>query len=69
MLGYCWLRLARSGNTFTASFSPNGKTWTQLPGTNLPLKPNLLAGLAASSANPRITTTVMFDNVKASLEK
>ncbi len=65
MLGCCWLRLARVGDTFTASYSPDGKTWTQLPETNLPLKPALLVGLAASSTDARITTTVMFDNVSA----
>ncbi|HXR06481.1 MAG TPA: hypothetical protein VN765_04065, partial [Candidatus Acidoferrum sp.] len=63
MLGYCWLRLSRAGNTFTASYSPDGQSWTQLPEISLPLKPALLAGLAASSTDPRITTTVMFDNV------
>jgi hypothetical protein len=69
MLGYCWLRLTRAGNTFTASYSPDGKEWTQIAETNLPLKPDLLAGLAASSTDPRITTTVMFDNVKETIEK
>lgn len=62
MLGCCWLRLGRAGNTFTASYSSDGKTWTQLPEITLPLKPDLLAGLAASSTDSRITTTVMFDN-------
>ncbi|MGA2555572.1 MAG: alginate lyase family protein [Verrucomicrobiota bacterium] len=63
MLGYCWLRLSRAGNTFTASSSPDGKEWTRLAEITLPLKSDLLAGLAASSTDPRITTTVMFDNV------
>jgi hypothetical protein len=63
MLGCCWLRLARAGDTFTASYSPDGKTWTQLPEINLPFKPALFVGLAASSTDARITTTVMFDNV------
>jgi hypothetical protein len=67
MLGFCWLRLARHGNIFTASYSPDGKKWTPLPETSVPLKPNLLVGLAASSTNPKITTTVMFDNVSHSV--
>jgi len=63
ILSYCWLRLSRAGNTFTASSSPDGNAWTRLAEITLPLKPDLLAGLAASSTDPRITTTVMFDNV------
>jgi len=69
MLDYCRLRLVRNGNAFAASFSPNGKAWTQLPEITLNLKPALLFGLAASSTNPRITTTVMFDDVQAFSEK
>ena len=69
MLGYCWLRLTRHGNIFTASYSPDGKDWTQLPETSLSLSPNLLVGLAVSSTNPRITTTVKFDNVNVTVKK
>jgi hypothetical protein len=69
MLGYCWLRLVRRGSVFSASYSSDGKTWTQLSDTQLDLKSRLLVGLAASSTNPRITTTVNFDNVQVSFDK
>ena len=59
-----WLRLARDGNTFTASFSPYGQTWTQIGSTNLVLKPEIATGLAGCS-RIKGSTTIMFDHVAA----
>jgi hypothetical protein len=57
-----WLRLARTGHTFSAAFSLNGKDWTPIASTPLSLNPNLHAGLAACS-RIKGSTTVMFDHV------
>jgi regulation of enolase protein 1 (concanavalin A-like superfamily) len=57
-----WLRLSRAENTFTASFSPDGQTWTIVGSTNLALKPRLETGLAGCS-RIKVSTTVMFDHV------
>jgi regulation of enolase protein 1 (concanavalin A-like superfamily) len=60
-----WVRLARSGNTFTAWHSSGGQAWTQA-GTNITainLPTNALAGLAVCSHNPAALGTVTFDNV------
>jgi len=63
LLQPCWLRLERSGNTFTGSISPDGEHWTKGGETTLALPAKLLAGLAASSSLEKITTTVQFDHV------
>ena len=60
-----WLRLARSGNTITASTSPDGRTWTEAGTATVSLKKDILIGLAACSRLTDVTTTVMFDNVTA----
>ena len=57
-----WLRLSRAENTFTASFSPDGQTWTIVGSTNLALKSRLETGLAGCS-RIKVSTTVMFDHV------
>ena len=58
-----WLRLVRSGNTFTAFYSYDGVNWllTASPATiNLPA--SALVGLAAEGQNTT-TTTAFFDNL------
>jgi hypothetical protein len=63
LTGYCWLKLERSGNTFTGSISPDGKIWTQVGAATVALKRRLLVGLPVCSRLAGTTTTVMFDNV------
>jgi hypothetical protein len=60
-----WLRLQRTGNTFTASSSLDGEAWTDRGSTNLVMPPQVIVGLAACS-RIRSSTTVMFDHVKVS---
>ncbi len=60
-----WLCLARSGNNFTASISPDGRTWRQIGSIEVPLKSGIFVGLAACSRLTKVSTTVMFDNVTA----
>ena len=63
LTGYCWLKLERSGNTFTGSISSDGKTWTQVGAATVALKRKVLVGLPVCSRLAGITTTAMFDNV------
>jgi hypothetical protein len=63
LTGYCWLRLERAGDNFTASISSDGKTWTQVGAATVALKRRLLVGLQVCSRQAGTTTTVMFDNV------
>ncbi len=60
-----WLRLERIGDTFSASISSDGNTWTPVATTKLSLKKDLLVGLAACSRLTSVTTTVKFDHVSA----
>jgi hypothetical protein len=59
-----WVKLTRSGNTFTAEYSANGNNWTTL-GT--PLEMLMLAdvyvGLCLTSHNVDATCTAEFSNV------
>jgi outer membrane protein assembly factor BamB len=61
-----YLRVARSGSTFTAYTSPDGVTWTALSGSTLTLgglSGTLLAGLAVTSHNGGALSTVTLDTV------
>jgi hypothetical protein len=58
-----WLEVARAAGVFTAYTSPDGVTWTAIPGTSVPLTMTgtLLAGLAVTSHNGGAMDTVTFD--------
>ena len=58
-----WLRLARSGNTFTAWKSSDGATWTTVHSVTLALPATLQFGLALTSHNAAALNTATFDNV------
>ncbi len=58
-----WIKLARSGNTFTASYSVNGSTWTQLASTNVTMASTAKAGLAVTSHDNTSLNTATFDNI------
>jgi hypothetical protein len=63
-----YLEVTRSGNTFTASTSPDGLTWTTIPGSSytMTLPSTLLAGMAVTSHHSGVTGTVTMDAVSAS---
>ena len=63
LTGPCWLKLARSHDTFSGSISQDGKDWTPVGTVIVPLKRQVLAGLCACSRLRTITTTVNFDKV------
>jgi predicted amidohydrolase/regulation of enolase protein 1 (concanavalin A-like superfamily) len=58
-----WVRLARSGNTFTASVSPNGTTWTVVGADTIAMGATVDVGLAVSSHVAASLATATFDNV------
>lgn len=64
------LRLVRTGNVITASFSTNGTTWTQvgLPQT-IDLPSSALAGLAVTSNDTSNTSEAVFSNVSFSSDR
>lgn len=60
-----WVRLVRSGNTFTGSYSANGTTWTQLGSTAIAMGATVHVGLAITSHNLYTLCTTTFDHVTA----
>jgi hypothetical protein len=59
-----WLRLTRSGNSFTAFSSANGTSWTSLgPAVSISMQTTILVGLAVTSHNTASLATAVFDNL------
>jgi hypothetical protein len=59
-----WVRLSRSSNNFTAAYSPDGITWTQL-GTSqiISMGTTVLAGLDVTAHNNSLISTGAFTGV------
>jgi glucose/arabinose dehydrogenase len=55
-----WLRLQRSGNTYTGYASSDGVKWTVISSVTIDLGKTLFVGLAATSHNTTKTTTAEF---------
>ena len=58
-----WVRLTRSGNTFTGFASADGVSWTQVGAINVIMASNALQGLAVTAHNNSTLNTSTFDNV------
>ena len=60
-----WLRVVRAGNTFTASFSPDGATWNALGGaTTIAMPATITVGLGVTSHSTTATlASGVFDSV------
>jgi len=59
-----WVRLVRSGNTFTAYRSPNGVNWTQQgSATTISMASTVYVGLAVTAHNNSALCAATFDNV------
>ncbi len=58
-----WVRLVRSGNTFTGYRSTNGSTWTQVASVNITMNTSVQIGLAVSSHADGTLSTATFSNV------
>jgi RHS repeat-associated protein len=62
-----WVKVARSGSTFSGYVSADGMNWTQL-GTSqtINMAQTVYVGLAVTSGSTTATTTATFDNVSVS---
>ncbi len=60
-----WVRLVRSGNTFTAYKSTNGTSWTTVGSDTVNMGANIYIGLAVTSHSDGTLNTSRFDNVSA----
>jgi PKD repeat protein len=58
-----WVRLVRSGNTFTGFSSVDGVTWVQLGSNTVVMPEEIYIGLAVTSHRNTFLTTVDFTNV------
>jgi hypothetical protein len=59
-----WVKLVRSGNTFTGYRSPDGVNWTQQGSTvAITMASTVYAGLAVTSHDTSTACTAAFDNV------
>ncbi len=55
-----WLRLARSGTTFTSYASVDGQTWVNLGSVTLSVGPTIYLGAAVASRSPTQTVSAQF---------
>jgi endoglucanase len=60
-----WVKLVRSGTTFTGYRSPDGVTWTQQGTQSFTMASTAYIGLALTSHNNSSLCTATFDNVTA----
>jgi hypothetical protein len=58
-----WVRLSRSGNTFTGEYSANGSNWTTLGSVDIAMLPDTYIGLCLTSHNVDATCTAELSNV------
>ena len=64
-----YLEIVRAGTTYTASTSPDGSTWTPVPGSTVTLanlSGSLLEGLAVNSHNTGQYSTVVYSSLVTS---
>jgi hypothetical protein len=64
-----YLEIVRSGTTYTAYTSPDGSTWTPVPGSTVTLanlSGSLLEGLAVNSHNTGQFSTVVYSSLVTS---
>jgi hypothetical protein len=65
-----WVKLTRAGNVFTAQYSADGKTWTDVKGTDgkpvattITMTGSLYVGLALTSHATGVTSTAKFSGI------
>ena len=60
-----WVRVVRSGNTFSGFDSPDGVTWTQRGSSvSVTMGTDVLAGIAVGSGSSNRLNTALIDNVR-----
>jgi hypothetical protein len=60
-----WVRIVRTGNTFTGSRSADGLTWTTMGTVTIAMGTDVYIGLAVSSVADGTLCTSTFDNITA----
>jgi regulation of enolase protein 1 (concanavalin A-like superfamily) len=58
-----WIRISRTGDTFTGYISADGKTWSQRGSAVIPMADTVLIGLAVTACNNSALNTATFDSV------
>jgi hypothetical protein len=58
-----WLRLRRTGNTFTGFASEDGTTWRTIGSLTLPMDVDTFVGMAITSHNNNTLARGIFDNL------
>ena len=58
-----WIKLTRSGNTFSGYVSTDGTNWISTGSVTNRLNKKILAGLALSAHNNSVLNSTLFDNV------
>ncbi len=58
-----WIKLVRTGDTFTGYLSADGKTWARVDSVTIPLGKTLYVGLALTAHNNSALNSSLFDNV------
>jgi hypothetical protein len=61
-----WVKLVRSGSTFTGYTSPDGVVWTQLGTATVSMTSSVTVGLVTSSADVQALNVGVLDNVSVS---
>lgn len=60
-----WLKIVRTGSTFTAYRSGDGSTWTLIGSTTVSMGSSVYIGLAVTSHNDGVLCTAEFDSITA----
>jgi len=58
-----WVRLVRTGTTFTGSISADGTAWTTVGSVNIPMAAGVQIGLAVTAHNNSTVNNSILDNV------
>ena len=61
-----WVKLVRSGDTFTGYVSADGQNWRRVDSVTIPMEKKIYVGLALSAHNNSALNSSLFDNVSVS---
>ncbi|PTY03365.1 hypothetical protein DB346_05650 [Verrucomicrobia bacterium LW23] len=64
-----WIRITRTGNTFSFASSIDGTNWKHLSGISQEMNPELYVGLAVSSNVSKAPATGTFEGLSIAIEK
>ena len=61
-----WIKLVRSGDTFTGYVSADGENWRRVDSVTIPMEKKIYVGLALTAHNNFALNSSLFDNVEVS---